>query len=1104
MNGAQGGSLQNVLSISTAANNRYLLHFNTLNSLTQWTAGIRLAMFEHCTLQEAYTGSLIAGKGRNLNNIKQIMFPLKFAHEDWARVRFGAGTPWRRCWCVISPPEEKELDKAKKAAKKASPYERVKMPRGGIKFYDTKKVTKKTRPIATVSEAFAAYAIYPQSKPLIEQSTLVKVEGVVTIHGFQEPTEGFVFVMPEVHQAVTGFEIMLRWLIPAFDTFNLYGRPTKLIADKLDQRGLMFAMPSNRRYGYLDILDVSGLIHTRGSQGWTERQWRRELKKLTAERMMNQVEGTPRNSSQGSRRRNTANDRPGVRFGDAEAARSTPGSRSASPSQQPGVQNRYPPESAPPGAMNTPWSPHKRAQSEAQGLRKYMTESPSRLSYEHSRPDSSDGPPPPPPPHSRALGGPGAGRSFGVNSLERIQSGSEIPDQESFHDAQEFPPVPTYLSPPTPVSPPPAFTHQPNSRPINEPYAPPDLRRANSNVDAATLQEMREAMLQQQESTYEDETWNGVVPQRQQNMVPSNQLASRGVGVSADRSQGAVNRMQHIQRLSTIPASPFVGSEAEHFQSPEQTSLVQMEGVVDDPRPASQSEITQPENRAAPPVPLHSSQSITRKPVPWPLPQAPETDERPPISRSLTDPTHSPLLGDSWEHMIINEVALEQQLTISDRASSMKTTTTESTEPDYASTASASTKGKRSLERPRVGKLKTVGNADIPSINDPFGELDTNQAVGHPSSSEIPDVNFGPTYDYTRMIGTHPRASRTPGPEDNTAKRRSVSADRLLQLSQSSPGDTYGDSTHSSPRESKRLSYFDGGRTPTPGGTPTPSGHRTPEPLEDRVNVMWPGASPPRALHRSQTSLTPEEWVQQRAAMAQQPQYAPPKVPLADRFAHGRSSSVQNPSGRRKLTKTPPLSRHLSGEWGRQTPPPRPSSRGAGINLDTAGQSFSATEQMQFSRATGSPLINLAQNSNKQPDMAQPGLVGAVAQRERDRIASKEGRNSMLVQQAIERQQQQQRMEAEAQAQRQYEMQMRQQAQQQQQMNWNQQMYMQNQQYAPQMPQTPLYQYQTGYPPSASSQYSSATGYFGQGQQQQQQAYGSGYLAQQQQQYGRR
>jgi CCR4-NOT transcriptional complex subunit CAF120 len=82
--------------------------------MTQWTAAIRLAMYEHTSLYEAYTGSLIAAKGKTLNGIQSILAPAKFKHEDWARVRFGAGTPWRRCWFVINPPDEKELQKARK------------------------------------------------------------------------------------------------------------------------------------------------------------------------------------------------------------------------------------------------------------------------------------------------------------------------------------------------------------------------------------------------------------------------------------------------------------------------------------------------------------------------------------------------------------------------------------------------------------------------------------------------------------------------------------------------------------------------------------------------------------------------------------------------------------------------------------------------------------------------------------------------------------------------------------------------------------------------------------------------------------------------------
>jgi CCR4-NOT transcriptional complex subunit CAF120 len=94
------------------------------------------------------------------------------------------------------------------------------------------------------------------------------------------------------------------------------------------------------------------------------------------------------------------------------------------------------------------------------------------------------------------------------------------------------------------------------------------------------------------------------------------------------------------------------------------------------------------------------------------------------------------------------------------------------------------------------------------------------------------------------------------------------------------------------------------------------------------------------------------------------------------------------------------------------------------MNLESAGASLSAREQMQVSRTTGTPLVNLATNANKQP-ATQPGLVGHVAARERDRAAAKEGRNSVAVQQAIERQQIL-AAEAQAQAQQQYQMQMQQ------------------------------------------------------------------------------
>src|SRR5690606_3409839 len=145
--------------------------------------------------------------------------------------------------------------------------------KGDIKFYDTKKEgkkQKKARPIATITDAHSAYALYPQSKSLIDASTLLKIEGNITIHSDPpSSTEGFVFVMPETHPAVSGFEMLLRFLFPTWDTFSLYGRPGRLVASVLDPRSLMFAMPKTiGRYGYLDVVDVVGLIQTEGSGTW--------------------------------------------------------------------------------------------------------------------------------------------------------------------------------------------------------------------------------------------------------------------------------------------------------------------------------------------------------------------------------------------------------------------------------------------------------------------------------------------------------------------------------------------------------------------------------------------------------------------------------------------------------------------------------------------------------------------------------------------------------------------------------------------------------------------------------------------------------------------
>ncbi|KAI5801544.1 PH domain protein [Peziza echinospora] len=278
---ADATPLKNVLSISTAGKNRYLFHFNSHHSLTQWTAGIRLSLFELATLQEAYTGALIGGKGKEINGISNLMERTRYVYEDWARVRFAAGEQWQRYWAVVSPPDEKAYQKWKKEGKKDK-HPRTPLVLGNVKFYPTKK-TKKATPIATVTEAYSAHAVYPQSEALIQHSTLVKIEGKIRSHDAAEAKEGFVFVMPDSHPGVPGFEMMIRWLFPTFDAFHLYGRPGRLLPDVSDIKSIMFGMPRDAKYGYLEVSDVATLISTQ--RVTTEVEWRWKLKELTLQKM---------------------------------------------------------------------------------------------------------------------------------------------------------------------------------------------------------------------------------------------------------------------------------------------------------------------------------------------------------------------------------------------------------------------------------------------------------------------------------------------------------------------------------------------------------------------------------------------------------------------------------------------------------------------------------------------------------------------------------------------------------------------------------------------------------------------------------------------------
>ncbi|EGO52901.1 hypothetical protein NEUTE1DRAFT_126325 [Neurospora tetrasperma FGSC 2508] len=898
--------LQNILSISTAGRNRYLLHFNSHHSLIQWTSGIRLAIFEQSTLQEAYTGALIAGKGKSLNNIGVIMERARTPVQEWVRVRFGAGVPWRRCWCVIEPPSEKEVQKAQKEFKKRSPYDRSHGPvlKGQIKFYDSKKDAEKkkkhSKPIASITDAYAAYAIYPQAKALIDGSALVKIEGSITIHS--EPpssTEGFVFIMPEVHPAVSGFEMLLRFLFPTWDTFALYGRPGRLVASVLDPRSLMFAMPKHKRYGYLELLDVSGLILADGSSAWTEQQWKKKMKELTGQRM-NAVEDAPtshsRSASRSSKRLSfgqnpASSSKPRVGF--SEEAGPVRSSRSLSlsrPSQRT--------DSAPPDPNREP------VPSTMAGHPRHSRNiSDTQLAHAASA-HELDGPGAPQP----SMRGPERARTFAsdlASTPERVSSEDESAVRSQLtNDLQEI----QRMQAPEPVNAPPAFSHGAGSRPQQKPYHSPEMRRAHNPL------------------TSPSPTNNG-------------------------------------------PSGPSPGLTSPHMKSPQNPSTASLTHSPDNPAsgrgtpPMTSYPGSTTEGRRTPPHSQGSPRSnmpgrsppVTRKPLPPGSPAFRRLSEDSVSSLPVRSGCSAGGLHQQVEDANLWLTMLERKNSVQSYSDSRSIDAASTASPDYASThRSTDTQESADRERPRAGILKVVGDTSV-SPHDANGSSSGKTDLGI-------DINFGPTFNYSAM-----------------------------KSSSSKP-------TESSAQPSRFFSPNTGRKSPGPGTSYSHFRQDSDDTI--RRTVPWQPGSGVKAT-TAHNALSPEQFVQQRAA-------APP-IPI---FVHQRSPSSQTITDLRATAPSSPLrrpgvhggahSRHNSAEL---LSSGRPASRGPVAVLSSAEVSshLSAREQEYVARATGTPLIAMA--SNKSEPQPKSGLVGAIQQRERERAHMRQGVSGQAVAHAIDQRQ---------------------------------------------------------------------------------------------------
>lgn len=312
----------NVLVLSTTLQNRYLFKFNDFNSYNEWTAAIRLSLYEHVSLQEAYTGAFLSSRGSKLGDIKNILASNnKFTYSEWVSVRFGPGMPWQRCFAVVTQYNKKISEKDNKNSKKKKkninkkkstnlfkkmskkdndnddneddnddiPIEEAfendnitsdQNYNGTIAFYENDKKINKKYAIAIVTDATALYAVYPSSPLLIDNSTILKLDGYVSMGQDNKIQNSSIFIMAEKHLGVPSYDTIIRFMVPAMNAFDLYGRPKQLIANRNDPNSLMFALPTLPCVHYLPVEDILDMINNNETSPWNNEDWNYHIDQL--------------------------------------------------------------------------------------------------------------------------------------------------------------------------------------------------------------------------------------------------------------------------------------------------------------------------------------------------------------------------------------------------------------------------------------------------------------------------------------------------------------------------------------------------------------------------------------------------------------------------------------------------------------------------------------------------------------------------------------------------------------------------------------------------------------------------------------------------------
>lgn len=157
---------QNAIKIVNPSLNKYYLRFESSEVQRNWFSALILCYFEFNCLHEAYTGALLSAKATKLNDIKTLLSETRYSFGEWCNIKLNyISSKWIKVYIVVIPS--------------------VKEKPGCVNFYTNDKNQTKKNLILTITQGFSCYSVYPLVPEAVDNSSLVKLEGAVTIHNWK-------------------------------------------------------------------------------------------------------------------------------------------------------------------------------------------------------------------------------------------------------------------------------------------------------------------------------------------------------------------------------------------------------------------------------------------------------------------------------------------------------------------------------------------------------------------------------------------------------------------------------------------------------------------------------------------------------------------------------------------------------------------------------------------------------------------------------------------------------------------------------------------------------------------------------------------------------